>query len=293
MADISQLAINNTTYDLKDATARSAISALGTPILFLGISSTAITDGGSEKPTIDGSVYSKTINKGDIVTYKQAEFVWDGTKWVEFGDLSGLGSLATKNSASTSYTPTGSVSTTIKPEGSVSAPSFTGIEGDVSVSGTATGTISASAPTSGQTATYTPVGTVGAPGTTTSKAMTGATATFNGTAKAPTATTSATKVSAVVSGETLTLTVDDADVTVNSYTPAGTITVSPTTADFVSTVTAPSFIGTGTMLTFAGSLFNSTGKFKPSGTVGTPTFTGSSKEYSGTFSGNGATITVS
>ena len=36
--------------------------------------------------------------------------MFDGTNWHEFGDMTGLGSLATKNSASGSYTPAGSVS---------------------------------------------------------------------------------------------------------------------------------------------------------------------------------------
>ena len=51
---------------------------------FIGISTTAITDGGTEKPTIGGS--QKTAANGDIVIYENKEFIWNGSAWEELGD---------------------------------------------------------------------------------------------------------------------------------------------------------------------------------------------------------------
>ena len=51
---------------------------------FIGISTTAITNGGTEKPTIGGS--QKTVTNGDIVIYENKEFIWNGSAWAELGD---------------------------------------------------------------------------------------------------------------------------------------------------------------------------------------------------------------
>ena len=105
MSDISVIKLpSGSEYNIKDAWARQAIEGLGNPTHFLGESTTAITDGGTQKPTIGGNVVNP--NGGDIVVYSNGEFIWSGTAWIELGDLSGLGSLAYKNSASGSVTPT-------------------------------------------------------------------------------------------------------------------------------------------------------------------------------------------
>ena len=52
---------------------------------FIGISTTAITNGGTEKPTIN-KVQLKTVNNGDIVIYGNKEFIWNGSAWAELGD---------------------------------------------------------------------------------------------------------------------------------------------------------------------------------------------------------------
>lgn len=53
---------------------------------FLGASSTAITDGGTEAPTIDGTVVPTTdLNAGDVVLYDGAEYVWLGSAWEMLG----------------------------------------------------------------------------------------------------------------------------------------------------------------------------------------------------------------
>ena len=77
----------------------------------LGTTTTELTDGSTVNPiTIDGK--SVTAKNGDIAFYQQSEFMFNGTTWSQFGDLSGLGDLAYKDAASGSYTPTGSVSVT-------------------------------------------------------------------------------------------------------------------------------------------------------------------------------------
>jgi len=113
---ISQITLpSGSTYDIKDAEARELIKNLGAPTHFLGATTTAISDKSTTNPVeIDGK--STTANAGDIVVYSNAEFIWDGAKWLELGDLSGLGALAQKDSASATYTPAGTVS----------APKFTG-----------------------------------------------------------------------------------------------------------------------------------------------------------------------
>ena len=242
MADISVIKLpSGSEYNIKDAWARQAIEGLGNPTHFLGESTTAITDGGTQTPTIGGS--EVTPHAGDIVVYSNGEFIWSGTSWIELGDLSGLGSLAYKNSASGKVTPTGTVSkptftgssstVTItaadntsgnyQPKGSISGITWKGASmtssgkftpaGSVALA-TSNKTATVSAATSGD-ATYTPAGTVTKP-------------TFSGTAA-----------------------------TINSsatYTPAGSVSL---TKSNKTTTVAPASSGTAT--------------YTPGGTVGTPT----------------------
>ena len=110
MADISKITLpSGTTYDIKDAVARASIAG---GMHFLGVTTTALTDGASTNPiTIAGE--SVTAVAGDIVLYGSKEFVFSSTdsKWHEFGDQTGLGELAFKDTASGSFTPQGTVST--------------------------------------------------------------------------------------------------------------------------------------------------------------------------------------
>ncbi len=64
----------------------SAISGLTGAMHFLGVSTTAITDGGTQNPTIGGnSITTKTA--GDVVIYGDQEYVWSTTnKWELLGD---------------------------------------------------------------------------------------------------------------------------------------------------------------------------------------------------------------
>lgn len=112
MAEISKITIpvgNGTqTYDIKDATARAAIAG-GTA--FAGITTTALTDGASTASISVGGESVTAVN-GMMAIYNSKEFVYasSDSKWHEFGDLSSLGALAGKDSASGSYKPDGTVS---------------------------------------------------------------------------------------------------------------------------------------------------------------------------------------
>jgi hypothetical protein len=135
MADekyISKVTVGSQEYLVKDSWARNAIEGLGSPTHFIGETTTAISDGDTEHGTITINGQSVTAAAGDIVVYSNAEFIYSGTAWIELGDLSGLGDLAYKDTASATYTPAGTVSQptfsgssltstgTFTPEGSVS-----------------------------------------------------------------------------------------------------------------------------------------------------------------------------
>lgn len=108
MPDIKQITLpSGTTYDIKDEVARQ-MAAGG--IHLIGVTTTPLTDEATTNPiTVNGESY--TAQNQDAVFYGKKEFVFDGTMWHEFGDMSGLGDLAMKDDASGSFTPAGSVST--------------------------------------------------------------------------------------------------------------------------------------------------------------------------------------
>ena len=317
MADISKITLpSGTTYNIKDAVARAAASG---GIQLKGVTTTALTDEATTNPiTISGADYTAVAN--DAVFYRKAEFVFDGTKWHEFGDMSGLGSLAKKDSASGAYTPAGTVSKpsftgtsttstgTFTPEGTVSKPTFTGTQGSVSVKGTPAGTIG----TGTGTANYTPDGSVSAPAitvtpsTTTKYVASSASGGGSVTAGSAAACTLPT-LSTSVANETLTIGWTAGSFTANTPT-AVTLPsfASQTIATGISSATAsqPEFTGTGVQLKFTGSELTSTGSFTPSGSVSQPTFTGDEGSVSvtgtpsgfvsqPTFTGTQATVTVS
>ena len=60
-------------------------------IVLVGTTTTQLTDGATTNPiTVDGQSY--TAQPNDAVIYQNKEFLFDGTNWHEFGDLSGLSS---------------------------------------------------------------------------------------------------------------------------------------------------------------------------------------------------------
>lgn len=118
MADISVLAlpvevsgeIQTVSYDIKDAVARERISELGKALYWVGVTTTALTDGATTNPiTVGGE--SVTVQAGAVAQYNGTEFAFDGTAWQILGE-GNLGSLAYKNNASGTYTPAGSVNIT-------------------------------------------------------------------------------------------------------------------------------------------------------------------------------------
>ena len=99
---------NGDTVEIKDAVARAAQES---GMHYLGETSSAITDGSTTNPIqITGKTGTTTAVAGDIVTKSGSEFLFDGTNWHLFGDLSSLGALAYKASASGSFTPAGTCS---------------------------------------------------------------------------------------------------------------------------------------------------------------------------------------
>ena len=250
MPNIKQITLpSGTTYDIVDQGARDLIDALGNYTVFLGVTSTALTDGATTNPVIINGE-SVTARTGDIVTYGSEEFIFNGTAWQSFGDLSGLGSLAFKDSASGSFTPAGNITvgttaskhavskalsgaTTYTPEGTVSFVS-TGAKA-YAVSKASTGT-----------ATYTPEGSVGLTATATDIELERAAGTSsNYTVKeaktVSVGTTSTTPTITVAEGtssngyqvkgtvSTPTITVTPSTTTVNSITDVGTLPTLTTT----------------------------------------------------------------
>ena len=259
MPDISKITLpSGTTYDIKDVGARELIENLSglDTVIFQGVSSTALTDGGTEKPTVGSS--QQTPKAGYLYFYGTYEYIWGkDSKWHELGSLEMLGDLAYKDEASVSY----------QPAGTVSKPTFTGSQSQV--------TITTAANASGN---YQPGGTVTAP-TITLKTG-GSTATL----KNPTGTTVATAVVAAAPGttapansfvyysvqnETLSL----YQIGYNTGNSITTENVTVKTGDGTYQASAPTFTGNKVQIS---------GTTTAAGSVSQPTFTGTT-----------ATITVS
>lgn len=252
MADISKITLpSGTTYDIKDARARELVTSLSGALTYLGTSSTALTDGCTTSPITVGST-SVTPKAGDIAAYGNSEFVWSAaeSKWREFGSTGSLKALAFKDSASTSYTPAGTVS----------QPTFTGTKVIIPSSFTPAGTVAISKGTG--TANYTPAGTVSAP-TVTVTPNTTSVKPFGSAGTLPSFTAS-------VSGETLSLAFS-----AGTLPSAGTA-VTVATGIKSATASAPTFTGTGVELkaAFTGTAGTASAEYTPAGTVSKPTFTG-------------------
>lgn len=243
MAEISRITLpSGTTYDLKDAEARRIIEALvgGDAVVFMGVSTTPITDGGSEQPTISGETVTPAA--GQLFFYGTEEFIWgQDNKWHALGSLDALGALAYKDNASGKVTPSGTVS----------APTFTGTET------TSTGS-------------YTPSGNVAAP--TISVTTAGTTDTIhNPTSETVTKTVITAAPGATAPANNLTYySVTDETLSLYQlgYTTGASITtadVTVKTGDAVYEASAPAFSGTAATVTVKGT---------PTGNVSQPTFTG-------------------
>ena len=140
-------------YDIVDAGARELIEELEAYTDYLGVTTTEITDGATTNPiTIGGE--SVTAKKGNIVNYGSKEFIFNGTAWQEFGDLSALGALAYKDSASGSYTPAGTMTDpTVSIGGTATAAAQTVTLGGTASAAAQSASVGGSASAAGQTAT--------------------------------------------------------------------------------------------------------------------------------------------
>ena len=115
MAYISKLTIGGTTYDIYDAEARAILSQV---LVFVGVTTVALTDGATSPSTYggltgitipSGKTGADTVDTGTVVIYSSLEFVWDGSKWAEFGDLSEM-SLQTSSASFVNDVSTSSAS---------------------------------------------------------------------------------------------------------------------------------------------------------------------------------------
>ena len=261
MPDISKIKLpSGTVYDIKDAVARQTLAGA---IKIKGSTTTALTDESTTNPVkINSANYTASAN--DAVFYNKKEFVFDGTKWHEFGDMSGLGTLATMNGGS------------IKPEGSVPASGL-GFSGKSS-----TVTITATANNSGN---YQPAGSVSTP------SFTGKASTFSGTftpAGSVNVSISSTTDQVVTVTTTATSSTNPA-----TYTPGGSVgtpTFTGTTATITSSATytpAGSVSLTNTdksvAVTTASTSSSNPITYTPGGSVGTPTISVDSAGATGTF----------
>lgn len=330
MPQISKIMVpSGTVYDLKDATARSQIQALtgGDAVVFMGVSTTPLTDGGSEVPTVGGE--TKTPAAGQLFFYGTQEYIWGpDNKWHGLGSLDTLGDLAYKNNASTTYTPAGSVSAptftgsssnvtitttadasgNYQPAGSISGGAFTGASmtstgkftpnGSVTVSTKTTENKTAAVSATTGTATYTPGGSVTAP--TISVGTAGTTTSI----KNPTAQTVAKTVVAAAPNTTA----PDNNLTYYSvnnevlslyqlgYTTGDSITTSNVTVktgDASYTASQPTFTGTGVRLVTDNIPVPSTYDASFSGTEGNLSVSGTTAGSIGsmTFTGTKVNIT--
>lgn len=253
MADISKITLpNGNTYNIKDAVARQTIEAFagGNAVVFKGVSSTALTDGGNENPTVGGEAQTEKT-EGQLYFYGTREFVYGSdNKWHELGSIESLGTLAYKSkvkydkTTSASYTSTNSTKTVnltgssstvtisasdntngnYQPKGSVSQPTFS--NGSISGSGTTTPTGTVSQPSFTGTGVRLVTGNIAVP---TSATFTGTEATIN-----VSGTASGTVSKPTFSGTKATgLTVSAATSGTATYTPEGTVaapTISVATA---------------------------------------------------------------
>lgn len=270
---ISQIVVGGVTYDIRDKIGPDGA------LTFIGISTTAITDGGTQAPTIGGTVIPTTdLKKGDVVLYAESgtnykEFLWMGSSWELLGDE---GSYVLKGT----YT-TGAPSNTIEYE-----PFFDGTEATITLSGSiaaqdlpVSATSSTSVPAVSFSTSYTPGGTVGASGSEASGHSFSGTAATLATTIVPNGSVSASGTGASghsFSGTAATIEITTSDFVTSvggaSYTPGGSVSIGGANTD-----SGHAFKGTsGTVtVTTSGTAVTAVGdhSYQPAGTVSKPNIT--------------------
>lgn len=265
---------NHSTASLADV-----VDSLSNYSDFLGVTTSAISEGSTTSQIIiDGNTV--TAQKGSIVLKDSKEFIWNGTSWAEFGDLSAitdqLGDLAYKDTAAAAYTPAGTVS----------QPTFNGTAATVTAKGTPAGTVSQPTFTGTAvtiTAQGTPSGTVSKPDITV---------------------TAGTKAINYVTGRgtlpTLTVQTNSSDTQMLEFVFTQGALCSTASINATTSVTA----ALAANPTFTGASLSATVAYTPEGTVSQPTFSGASLSATAaytpagtitqpSFTGTASTITVS
>ena len=254
MAEISKITLpSGAAYDIKDAQARQDIAdirnAMAGGVNLLGLTTTELTDGATVA-TITINSADHVAVKGDLAVYAAKEFIFDGTKWLEFGDLGAFKALAYKDQATANYTPAGSVS----------QPTFSGDETTSTGKFTPAGNVTMSVGTG--TANYTPAGSVSKPDVDLTPA-----------------TDDVYSITDVGTLPSLSATVADENLTLSFN--AGTLPTKGTAQSVLTGITAtlheaPTFTGIGAELkaSFSGTQGDVSVKGTPSGSVTQPTFTG-------------------
>lgn len=273
---ISQFTMpNGDVLELKDKVAREAIQG-GSH--FLGVTTTEISDGASTATLTIGED-SVTAANGDIVVYGIKEFIYASadSKWHELGDVSMLGALAVKDSASGSYTPAGTVEAT-----------FSG----ASISYTPAGSVNFSGATMSSTGTYTPAGTVSKPSVTVTESSISIKE-FDGAGSV----TAGSAASCTL--PTLVFTPDNNENLTISWTAGSFTTNTPTAVTLPTSKETTVLNGASAELAAAPEFSGSEATISVSGTTtGSATFSGTAADLavegsiSATFSGTPATITV-
>lgn len=121
MAEVSIISDGTNQFTLRDSVARQQIEQLANRTAYIGVTTTPLHTGDTTKYIIiDGETVE--VQRGNIVIYQTSQFLWMGSSWQQFGDMSTLGNLAYANTASAEYEPKGSISNTdidYTPQGSV------------------------------------------------------------------------------------------------------------------------------------------------------------------------------
>lgn len=272
---ISQIKLpSGTTYKLKDSEARDLIQNLtGGAMTFLGVATTAsqtLTDGSTLTPITrtDGTTASPTT--GSVVLWKDKQFIWDGAKWFEFGNMDHHGTLAYKDfvSGTVSYKPAGTVGST-----------FTGNQATISIPVTPSGTAKIQGQTFTGTPTtvkvpYTPAGSVDLT-TGTQKTLVQFYLTSNSDAVDPATIPQEQLVSELpLTGEIDATFSGDRTTFTGNYAPAGSISFTTTnkTAAVTTATGTTTYKPSGSISDFktGSQTITSTGTYKPEGTVAAP-----------------------
>lgn len=128
------LTVGEKTFDgSASVTVSAADLGLDNAIHFLGTSTSAITDGGTEIPTIEG--WTGTVEAGDIVLYDNLEYIWTAAgKWEVFGNEGSYAIKTQKIEAGEGLTGGGDLSADREiahaiPEGAGTSKNVTATEG--------------------------------------------------------------------------------------------------------------------------------------------------------------------